>query len=545
MSMRFAFNCFRCLPLFLPLCVLAQTVAPAPPSATYRIAGTVVNAITGAPVRRAAVAVLSDEDNKTIAAVSTDNEGRFVLDRLPAAKYPLTASKRGYRTAFFDEHDGYNSAIVTGADQDTEHIVFRLTPGAVLHGTVTADGGDPVESAQVMLFLKPRVPRLGERIAQIDSTQTDDTGAYEFSDLAAGEYLLAVKAEPWYALHGSSAQKPVGDPGAALDVAYPVAYFDSTIDETAATPIALSGGSREQANIVLHAVPALHIAVQSSHTAQENSALLLRQSIFGTQVSADTNIVMDPAGNQAAEFSGVAPGRYELMGGQPTHTVDFDASASQQIDPDSGTLTVNIAGVLRNSSSAALPERILLTLQSADSSHPHESIRTVSNKGQFKFETVAQGAWELSAETDGPTAAELPILSVASNGKAHEGNQIDVQDRPLSLVATVAQAETRVHGFALKEKKGFAGAMVVLVPKNPGANRGLFRRDQADSDGSFNLLNVAPGAYTVVAIEDGWDLDWARPDVIGRYLPQGIAVTVTETSGKRLLLSSSVPVQAR
>jgi hypothetical protein len=87
--------------------------------------------------------------------------------------------------------------------------------------------------------------------------------------------------------------------------------------------------------------------------------------------------------------------------------------------------------------------------------------------------------------------------------------------------------------------------MVVLVPKEPGAFRSLVRRDQSDSDGSFSLHDVAPGQYTVVAIEDGWDLDWARPEVIGRYLPQGIAVTVTERQGKLVRLSEPVPVQSR
>jgi hypothetical protein len=71
------------------------------------------------------------------------------------------------------------------------------------------------------------------------------------------------------------------------------------------------------------------------------------------------------------------------------------------------------------------------------------------------------------------------------------------------------------------------------------------RRDQSDSDGSFALRDVAPGRYTVVAIEDGWDLDWARPEVIGRYLSGGIPVTVTESSGKLLRLSQAVPVQGR
>jgi hypothetical protein len=74
---------------------------------------------------------------------------------------------------------------------------------------------------------------------------------------------------------------------------------------------------------------------------------------------------------------------------------------------------------------------------------------------------------------------------------------------------------------------------------------GLSRRDQSDSDGSFSLRDVVPGQYTVVAIEDGWELDWAEPQVIARYLPSGIPVTVSDKSGKLVMLSAPVPVQSR
>jgi hypothetical protein len=87
--------------------------------------------------------------------------------------------------------------------------------------------------------------------------------------------------------------------------------------------------------------------------------------------------------------------------------------------------------------------------------------------------------------------------------------------------------------------------MVVLVPQDRGANRGLFRRDQSDSDGSFSLRDAAPGKYTVVAIEDGWELEWARPQVIRRYLSQGVGVTITDHSAKLVQLPEPVPVQAR
>jgi hypothetical protein len=97
---------------------------------------------------------------------------------------------------------------------------------------VTGDGGDPVEGAQVMLFQKPRDREPGAKIVQVDTSIGDDTGAYEFDNLRDGEYLLAVKAEPWYAMHGAGSQQGAVNP--ALDVAYPITFYDSTTEEAAA-----------------------------------------------------------------------------------------------------------------------------------------------------------------------------------------------------------------------------------------------------------------------------------------------------------------------
>jgi len=70
----------------------------------------------------------------------------------------------------------YNTAIVTGADQRTGDLVFRVTPEGLLSGVVTGDGGDPAEGATVMLFKKPRNHEAGGKIVQMNSEQTDDTG---------------------------------------------------------------------------------------------------------------------------------------------------------------------------------------------------------------------------------------------------------------------------------------------------------------------------------------------------------------------------------
>jgi hypothetical protein len=127
----------------------------------------------------------------------------------------------------------------------------------------------------------------------------------------------------------------------------------------------------------------------------------------------------------------------------------------------------------------------------------------------------------------------------------HAGNLVAVQDRPQTLVVRVNADGERVEGFARKGDNGLAGAMVLLVPTNPEAFPDLVRRDQSDSDGSFALRDAAPGQYTVVAIEDGWELDWSRPEVIRRYLPGGVAVTVIDTQDKLIRLPTAVPVQER
>ncbi len=532
----------------LPAVAQTKTAAAA---GGYRIAGTVVNAVTDEPVRHATVAALSEEDSHTIASVVSDEDGRFSLDGLAAAKYQLTASKRGFRTAGYDEHEGFFTAIVTGPGQETEDLHFRITPGSTLRGVVTTEGGDPVENATVMLFLKPRAHRLNEHITQAESAPTDDTGTYEFNSLAEGEYLLAVKADPWYALHQSPQRGGPSTDGAtevhsALDVAYPITFYEETTDETSATTIALAKGNREEANVTLHAVPALHLTVEAGRRPDGAMGRAeLRQTIFGMQVSQVNASFMDAMRTGTTDFSGLAPGHYELVHGDPPRVAELDANTSQLVDPLLGTPTVTVTGTLRSGTGDLLcSDKALtaLTIESVGGTTRQNPIGTNCNHGEFSFQGVTPGNWRLTVLSQ---SGLLPVATVAVSGRAHAGNEFTVADRPVTLTVTVTESATRIIGFARKNGKGKAGAMVVLVPADLSSITALSRRDQSDSDGSFSLRDVVPGRYTVVAIEDGWELDWSRPEVIARYLPGGLPVTVTSSSGKLLALPGPVPVESR
>ena len=98
--------------------------------------------------------------------------------------------------------------------------------------------------------------------------------------------------------------------------------------------------------------------------------------------------------------------------------------------------------------------------------------------------------------------------------------------RDVSVTVTASRGTGRITGFALKNGKPASGVMIVLAPQDLHSNPALFRRDQADSDGSFTLNAVVPGRYTVVAIENGWDLEWADPEVLWKYLASGESVQI-------------------
>ena len=534
------------------LCIVVLTAAaaaqspqsaPVDISGPYRIAGVLVNAATGEPLRRATVEAIRDEDSHAVATCITDQEGRFSIDRLAADKYELSATKRGFVTAYYDQHDEFSSAVVTGPDQDTTHLLFKLTPGATLRGAVTSDDGDPVAGARIMLFKKPKHPAAGERMGAGETTITDDTGAYEFSDLVAGDYFMAVIGDPWYAVHEGPPEKR----NPALDVVYPVTYFDSTTDEQSATPIVLTGGMRQEVNLSLHAVPALHISIAAPRKPDGSIVMpQLQEVVFGNAISSEGSAEIGPAmaagDTGTMEMNGIAPGHYQITQGDPPRVISLGLTASQQVDPNAGSPSNAVSGRLRLQSGAPPPDDATVSLERVDNNPGQSIYATDAHQGQFKFDGVPPGEWALAA-TSGNRA--LPVIAVAVGATQRAGNLVSLRERTPELQVTLSDSETDVKGFARKNGKGFAGAMIVLLPRSPAQWRALTRRDQSDSDGSFALHNVVPGDYTLVAIAEGWEVDWTSPQAMARYLPGGTNVRVSESSGKLVQLNAPVAVQER
>jgi hypothetical protein len=117
-----------------------------------------------------------------------------------------------------------------------------------------------------------------------------------------------------------------------------------------------------------------------------------------------------------------------------------------------------------------------------------------------------------------------------------------VNNHLISVSGADAQLSVRVIRGKLAHIEGFVtiddhptpGVSVFLVPDDVELRESSTRRDLTDSDGSFTLEGVLPGRYTAFALADGFDLEYASPDVVKPYLAQGVPVTVAAGSNLQL-----------
>jgi Carboxypeptidase regulatory-like domain len=532
----------------LPGDLAGQNPSSAEPRATtggFRIAGKVVNALAGSPLAQARVTIVDTKIQQRSASTVTSEDGSFEFLDLRAGKYALNGAKRGFISAAYDQHERFSTAIVTGAGLDTEHLVLRLAPDALLMGTVLDESGEPVRGAIVSLYRKDRL--VGEeRIHKVRTETTDDQGAYEFSRLDGGTYFLSASATPWYAVHpvssraGERGNGPEAD--RSLDVAYLESYYKDATEPDGASPILIRGGDRLEADIHLNPVPALHLIFRMPN--QGVSPPTLQRSAFDGMEFVSTRWESVLPG--VYEIDGIAPGTYTIRVPDPgsgSSTLEFDMDIKedgQEIDTSKGEPAGRLKASLRLVGGEKLPPEVTAGLRNSRGSVV--VWRQLNSQGEVEFGDVAPGRYEVVVES--PQRA-YSLVRISSGDTVTVGDMINVAaGRSLNVSLLVTGSTANVEGVAERNGHPVAGVMVVLLPKDPESNRSLFRRDQSDLDGSFSLRNVIPGSYSIVAIDNGWDLEWASPSVIRAYSQHAKAIRVGESQGS-IRLPDAIEVQAK
>src|SRR4051794_29158311 len=178
----------------------------------------------------------------------TDQDGRYLFDRIAAGSYRINADKSGF-APIADLMRPPTVQVVTG---QTVTLDLQLQKGAVIAGRIVDARNEPATDVRIMVlrrFTPPAGARATSGMPRLipaggQSQQTNDLGDYRVAGLAAGEYVVVAMPR---------AIPPFGAPGAAASSAPPAdhtprttiatTYYPGTADPAAAQPIAVAAGA--------------------------------------------------------------------------------------------------------------------------------------------------------------------------------------------------------------------------------------------------------------------------------------------------------------
>jgi hypothetical protein len=166
-----------------------------PAVGTSAIVGTVTtDEAASRPIGRVIVTITSNELPAGKSAITDDN-GRFALRNLPAGRFAISATKRGYLTGAFGARlPGRPGTPVAIGDGQTFETTIALAPAGVVTGLIRDEHGDPVPGLRVFA-VDAGQPQAPEPISVArgplgSGVDTDDRGIYRIFDLSPGEYLI-------------------------------------------------------------------------------------------------------------------------------------------------------------------------------------------------------------------------------------------------------------------------------------------------------------------------------------------------------------------
>lgn len=504
--------------------VLLLALAASAETPVFRIAGVVVDSVSGKPAPRVRVVVrTSGQGASEISSWMTGDDGRFYFDVLKG-KYSLVAERSGQAPQPYGAVGVVGSAvaIVTGPDQQTSNVRFELFPPSAIGGKVVDDAGDPVENALVQL-MRGDVVAGRRRIGNAGYAYTNDVGEYRFGNLQPGSYYLGVTGKPWYASGPFAAGRPV---------AFTPVYYPNTADSRAAAALVLKAGQETRADFALVAKPGVDISVLlDGKSVKDFSRMVV--DLIGDNIGI-SNVFQSVSSTVGSSFRipAVPPGSYKI---RVRPDGDSQFAWTQEIIAGAENVAVRmelapppaVSGVLELPAGASDSAGGFYVLLS-DVVDRVAYTAAVSDKGSFKYPRINPGKYHVLI--GGSRSAY--VKSVVEGETTLEGSQIEIKSGDARTLRIVAASDGgRVDGFVRRAGQPVPGVLVALIPADSSDEPSRYRGYWTDSDGSYEFLGVQPGDYRLIVSSDR-DLEWANPAVIRPRLADGKPIHV-EPNGKQ------------
>ena len=523
-----------------------------------RIAGRVVAADTGRPVRRARV-FLSGAQIPGGRGALTDDDGLFELTELPEGRYTLTAGKTGFITLLYGQRRPLQAGIpiqLVDAQQLTG-VDFRLPRGSVIAGHIFDEAGDPLPGASVRV-MRYEYAQGNRQLVPVGAAQTDDRGEYRVWGLNPGDYYVsAVTPNPGLGGRGAPVGSPVGrggrgavfGPGGgfgggspaqgdAEQIGYAPTFYPGVPSVNDARTVTV-GLSME--------VPSVDFGVLLVRTARVSGHVT---NPDGTATTAG-NVMLVPEGGGGGgggrgggafasridwdgsfAMAGVAPGRYQLRArGDDTDEPQFVLQPITVGDTDLTGLTViltpaaSITGTVtfQNTQGQQTPDpgqvRVAAPLVDMIDLGPNQTAR-VDRNGTFTLGAVQAGLHLLRTQGS-PRGWTLKSITV--NGR-------EVIDTPIELRSGQKLADvnlvftdrlTEVNGTITDDRGTPITEYTLLAfPEDEELWRPQSRQimtTRPDQNGKYQIRGLPPGAYYLVAVDPAEQGEWFEPAYLNAH----------------------------
>ena len=508
------------------------SISSKPDDHKFRLAGTVVNSITGEPIGRAAV-VISGQPNR---ATLTDRSGHFEFDGLAEGRVFADVNKPG----FFNKRGTSDGRATLQVGPDTSPVVLKIAPASAIVGRAMDRDGEPIEGLQVRVIAKQN---LGGRQGWFDrqfQAFTDENGDYRIANLPADFYRVAID---------QSRETTLSQPGVpnAREQGYATVFYPGVSELSAAAPLELQAGQEVRANFTLTAEPIFQISGGvNSHGDIPSGLIFARQA--GESFDFTQNAPM-----QDGKFQVKLPaGSYSVRGLATNGRMLSTAGASVVIKSDSSNIHIVLAspasipvairterggGAMEHTGSLGphgIPGMSLQLVPSSFSLYqngawwrPQSAEIQNVEPGVYKVEINVPGPWSVKSVLCGNVDLLGEDLTVSA-GVQPQTIEVTLRDDAATVSGTVLQSEQREQ------------STVLLV--QPHGSRNLVKA-VTTTEGKFQFDGVAPGDYVLLAFDQTDQLEYSNPEVLDPYLsgaahislqPHGTAsINLTLSPGNR------------
>jgi hypothetical protein len=550
--------------------VAPATTAPPAPTGTAKVSGQVVADGGGTALAHATV-VLIGARTGVIKVTSTDRDGRFTFDALPADRYNVGASKLPYLGAVAGARRPVRPGVpVIVADKaDVADVLIRLPLGAAISGTVFDLSGNP--ATNTMVSVQQRKTQNGEVVLSGvagGNAQTDDRGRYRIHSLAPGEYV--VSASPMSValavskrltdedvdgvLSGRVAAAPLGPIAPARNIP---SFFPGTARVAEASAV-LVAAADDRTNVDFRLEAPSLSSIEGTVTTADGSPLPPRTTVMMTTVagsspfSSGASITVGPDGRFG--IAGQPPGRYALnarAGAGPAALAALavveafgnDVVSAQLVLRPPVTLTGRVAaaasGTAKPPSVAGL--RLPFTgLSAATRTGFVPQVTAAAVDGTFTISGVMPGRYTFGGAPFFGASGDsvswgLATVTIDGTDVTDRAFEISAETPPKEIVATITNQWQEIAGRVTNaEGAGVSDYTMLVFPVDEAYWLHNSRRivtTQPAGDGRYQLGGPGPallpaGEYYLAAVTDVSKDEQYDPAFLKALLPAAIKITL-------------------